>query len=128
MADTLHIPPARAEEMKRDLGAAARVSPAAGKIAISCASVFEPLVNELKYSFNMYKSSSTRVRPIERMVLTGGGAALAGLAEFLTATFAVRAFIGNPWEQVNFHADLKPLLQSLGPRLTVALGLALRPL
>lgn len=118
IANSLQVPAARAEELKRDLGE--------GKLPQPCGVVFEPLVNELKYAFNMHKTNNAAGRPIERIVLTGGGALLGGLAEFLGNQFGVRAFIGNPWEQVRTHPDLKPILANLGPRLAVAVGLALR--
>ena len=118
IATSLKVPPARAEELKRDLGE--------GKLPQACGNIFEPLLNELKNTIAVYKTGNTSGRQIERIVLTGGGALLGGLTEFFSAQFRVRAFIGNPWEQVATHSDLKPILANLGPRLAVAVGLALR--
>lgn len=126
IASTLGITLADAESLKRDLGAKPLPGTVAGILPALLQETLTPLINELHYSFNVYKTRTTIARPPERIILIGGGAGLPGLADMLTKEFNLRTFLGNPWERVNFHPDLKGLVESFGSRFAVAIGLALR--
>ncbi len=88
--------------------------------------VLQPLINEMKYSLTVYESRSTLARMPERIILTGGGAGLSGLPEFIMSHFNIRTFVGNPWERVSSNPDLAPILARLGPKFAVSIGLGLR--
>lgn len=128
IAASMGIGLAQAEAMKRDFGASSLTSNPSGTLPPVLVEVLTPLLNELRYSFNVYKTRNHVARPPERIVLTGGGAGMPGLTEFLAAEFNIRAFVGNPWEHVKFHPDLTPSLQTFGSKFSVAIGLALRNL
>lgn len=126
IAATLGLTLTEAESMKRDLGVKPLPGTTAGKLPALLQETLTPLINELHYSFNVYKTRNAIARPPERIILIGGGAGLPGLADMLTAEFNLRTFLGNPWERVDFHPDLKGLVDSFGSRFAVAIGLALR--
>lgn len=121
LAVNLGLKPNQAEAMKRDLDANTELPPV-------LKDVLQPLLNELKYSFNVYRTRNAVVRPPEKIILTGGGAGTPGIAKLLAAEFNLRTFLGDPWDQVDFNKDLTHILQTMGSRFAVSIGLALRNL
>jgi type IV pilus assembly protein PilM len=72
-------------------------------------------------------AGSTAPAPIEKVILCGGGANLAGLPEYLSATLRVPIEIGNVWRNTFSFNDVIPNIDrahSLG--FATAIGLALR--
>lgn len=128
IAASLGVDAAAAEALKRDLGVKSLPGASAGALPAVLQEVLQPLIQELRYSFSVYRTRNTVARPPERIILTGGGSGLPGLAELCTAEFNLRTFVGNPWERVQFHPDLTSTLQAFGSRFSVAIGLALRNL
>lgn len=61
----------------------------------------------------------------EEIVLSGGSARLAGLAEHYTTAFGIPVTIGNPWERIAYPPALAPSIDRLDGSFAVALGLAL---
>lgn len=91
--------------------------------------VVDPIIKEIQYSFDLYLSQSENAakRP-EKIILTGGAGLFPFLAELITETFKLKCYVGDPWGRVVYQESLKPLLHHIGPRMSVALGLALRNL
>jgi type IV pilus assembly protein PilM len=89
--------------------------------------VFDPIAKQIEYSFDLYlhQSGNEEKRP-EKIVLTGGAAMVPYLADYLAETFGVKCYLGDPWARVIYQDNLKPLLNDIGPRMSVALGLAMR--
>ena len=89
--------------------------------------VIDPLVKQVEYSFGLYFSQggNEQKRP-EKIILTGGAAMVPFLAEHLAETFKVKCYLGDPWARVICQDKLKPLLNEIGPRMSVAIGLALK--
>jgi type IV pilus assembly protein PilM len=89
--------------------------------------VVDPILKEIEYSFDLYlrQSSNTAKRP-EKIILTGGGAQLPYLANFLADKFKLKCYVGDPWGRVVYQDGLKPILHTMGSRMAVAIGLALR--
>jgi len=48
------------------------------------------------------------------------------LAGYLSKILDMNVVIGDPWSFVSCPDDLKPMLNEIGPRMSVAVGLALR--
>jgi len=64
---------------------------------------------------------------IERVFVTGGGANLKGVTEYLSMGLEVRVAIANPWVNVcSFEDYIPPLLLQEAHGYTAAIGLALR--
>jgi len=92
------------------------------------------LAVEIKKHLSFYRthSSSSHSQPsgkgIKKIILSGGGANLKGLADFLNRELKIPVEIGNPWINILLDAKKKSSLlndkESLG--YVTALGLALR--
>ena len=89
--------------------------------------LLRPVLNEIKYSMELYASQASANSPkIEKIILTGGSCLLPGLSAFISDNFKIRAYVGDPWARTIYSEDLRPLLDKIGPRFAVAIGLAMR--
>lgn len=122
IAQVMHIATDKAENVKFDM--AAVQGPEGLPTVIKDA--LNPLKNAIQYALSLYKGKNNGTRMPEKMVLTGGSSVLLGLPEYLTNVFNIRTFLGDPWARILYAADLKPTLQEVGPRFSVAIGLAMR--
>ncbi len=84
----------------------------------------EPIVTEIKYMLEFFYSQNKQ--PVEKIILSGGGALLLGLPEYLAEVLDMNVIIGDPWARIRYPEELKPVLKEVGPKLAVAIGLALR--
>ncbi len=91
--------------------------------------IIDPIIKEIGYSFDLYlrQSGNEGKRP-EKIILTGGGAIMPALSSYLSDIFKLKCYIGDPWGRVVYQESLKGLLHQIGPRMSVAIGLALRNL
>ena len=48
------------------------------------------------------------------------------LADYLTKAMSLRVYIGDPWARVVYPEALKPVLNQIGSRFGVSVGLAMR--
>jgi len=123
IANSLNINLSRAEQFKHDIG----MNPqrlGQGSIPKTIETTLAPIVDELKYSLNLYRSQSTK--NIEKLILTGGSSLLVNLPEYLANILNLRVFLGDPWARVIYPEELKPVLDGVGPRFSVAIGLGMR--
>lgn len=127
IAKTLGIPPEQAENMKRDIRAMQQFSQA-GDISPILTTLLKPILDEIRYSFNLYQGQTEdgQQKRIDKIILTGGGALLPRLPEFLTSLMNVNTYLGDPWARVVYPIDLRPILDEIGPRFSVAIGCAMR--
>ncbi len=117
-----------AERIKRDLGT---VSPGGSGLVGDLPKVIEvlmlPLVNEIRFAMSLYAGMElTLIKKIEKIVLTGGSSHLPLVPEYLAQTLNVNVYRGDPWARVLFPQDLTSVLEEIGPRMSVAIGLAMR--
>ncbi|MGB0757693.1 MAG: pilus assembly protein PilM [Patescibacteria group bacterium] len=123
IAQSLHIDPSRAEQFKRDIG----VNQAAGSaIPRVMKQTLQPILQEISYSHNLYQSQTNQ--PVDKIVLTGGSALLPSMDSFLAEVTNINTYLGDPWMHIGYPEDLKPVLDEIGSRLPVAIGLALKPM
>ncbi len=89
--------------------------------------VLDPILKEVKYSFDLFlgQTGNEGKKP-EKIVITGGSAVFPPLKIKLEKEFDMRVFVGDPWARIVYQQELKPLLSTLGPRMAVSIGLALR--
>lgn len=85
----------------------------------------QPLINEIRYTMNLYTTQQKGTHP-ERIVLTGGSSLLPHLDAFLSRTFNMKVYVGDPWARVWYPENLRPALYEIGTRFAVSVGLALR--
>lgn len=84
----------------------------------------QPIINEMEYMLDFFQSQNSG--RVEKIILSGGGSLLLNLAEFLSKKLNVQVLIGDPWNRVSYPTELKPVILEVGPKLAVAIGLALR--
>ncbi len=48
------------------------------------------------------------------------------LADAICATIGTKTYVGDPWARVVYPLDLRPVLDQIGARFSVAVGLAMR--
>jgi type IV pilus assembly protein PilM len=124
ISSKLNIDFSKAEQLKMDIGLA--LKGAEGVPEIIKASL-APLINEIRYCINLYHSQEEmRGKRIEKIILTGGGAMLPNLTEHLVQFLNFKTYIGDPWARIIYPEELRPVLDEIGPKFSVAIGLAMR--
>ncbi|MFA6255491.1 MAG: pilus assembly protein PilM [Patescibacteria group bacterium] len=123
IANSLNVSLDRAEQFKYDIGMnPQRVGQ--GSVPKTIEMTLGPIVDELRYSLNLYKNQGQK--DIEKVILTGGSSLLLNLPEYLANLLGLRVFLGDPWARVVYPEELKPVLDEIGARYSVAIGLAMR--
>ncbi|TAL20390.1 type IV pilus assembly protein PilM [Patescibacteria group bacterium] len=125
LSDQLKMRLAAAEQMKLDLGALKAMLPAAG-LPPMLQSLAETILNELRYVVNIYLSQQGVAGGVEKIQLTGGASLFPRLPEVINNALGIKTFLGDPWARVVYPEDLRPVLDQIGPRFAVAVGLAMR--
>ncbi len=87
----------------------------------------DELVSGIELAFSYFKSQA-KVENIDWLVLSGGGALIPYLAEFLQSKLNIPLEIANPLRNVDYDPELFQYLQpeKIAPLLTVSVGLAMR--
>ena len=122
IAKSLNIDIKRAEQFKRDIGFTSDGIPSVPKVIETTIS---PIINEIKYSFDLFQSRS-KDGVIEKIILTGGSSTLPGLTDYLSRVLQINVYLGDPWARVIYPNELHPVLEEIGPRFSVAVGLGMR--
>jgi len=127
IAETLGIPFEQAETMKQDIKSMQAFAPT-GDLTPILESLLKPIIDEIKYSFNLYQGQSEPGKPkrIDKIIVTGGSSMLPRLPDFFTTLMNVNAYRGDPWARVIYPEDLRPVLEDFGARFSVAVGCAMR--
>ncbi len=133
IANSLNINLERAEQFQYDIGVSLgknqEKNEAIPKIIEDSLS---PIINEIKYSFNLYEEYKNSILSpedrIEKIVLSGGGAVIPNLSDYLSDLLNIKVYIGNPWGKIKHHKDLDMVLEELGHNFPVAVGLGMRDL
>lgn len=88
---------------------------------------FKPLIKEIEIVFETMRRTAlgTVTRP-DKIILTGGASHCPMLAKKIESHFSIKTYAGDPWARVITSAALKPVLDRIGPRFAVAIGLAER--
>jgi type IV pilus assembly protein PilM len=90
----------------------------------------EPVIKEIEYGFDLYSHQTVdgKTKKPEKIILTGGSAFFPPVAKALEEYFDLKVFIGDPWARLVYQQGLKPILDDIGPRMAVSVGLSLRNL
>lgn len=121
ISKSLNIDLQQAEQFKYDLGVAGTRS---NELPEALKTLVESVASEIKHSLNLFQSNNGKT--IEKIIMTGGSALLFNFAEYLTKEFNMNIIIGSPWSLISYPLNIKPLLDEIGPRLSVAVGLSMR--
>jgi len=133
----LSLTVAQAEERKRKYGlsgegpaAAPGASLPAGQAGADLKRSFElslsPMISELTRTISSWETRTGTT--LNSLVLTGGGATLRGLKEFMQSKVTNQIRLSDPFGKTQAPAFLEAILKDAGPEFSVAVGLALRRL
>jgi type IV pilus assembly protein PilM len=127
VAERMGVPHAQAEAIKQQLGFGALAPTPETQAAVRVVEVSgSSFIDEVRGSLDYYMASSGSA-PLSRLVLTGGGARLSGLAERLGAVTRVPVEHGAPLSSLELgRTGLSPeQIQFVAPLTAVPVGLAL---
>ena len=115
-----------AEEYKKAYGI--KETELEGKIRNVMLPVFNGITDEVRKAMTLF-AEDTGGKPVELLVLAGGGANLPGMAEELTRLLGVEVQVSQPFINVDVTKVNVPInLNVEGCRFSLAVGLALRGL
>ena len=115
--EQMKVSEAEAEQMKKDLP----------NLPPMLESALAPILHEIQYALQLYaRMELTELKRVEKVILTGGSAHLPNLPEYLAAALNLNVYRGDPWARVSTPTDLRPVLDEIGPRMAVSIGLAMR--
>jgi len=122
LASGLNINIQRAEELKKQRGLAGT----GGEYELSTliAPFLDVILSETKRVKDAYEK--TYKGKIERIVLSGGGANLKGIEEYVSKEFGMPVLKVDPSARINYPPNVRPLVPEIASPFAVAFGLALR--
>jgi type IV pilus assembly protein PilM len=123
LAEKMGVTYPQAEQFKFDLSVSLG-SDSHEELAQLLTQTLEPIVTEMQYMLDFFRSQNNG--SVEKVILSGGGALLLNLSSYLSKRLNLQVIIGDPWNRVNYPEELRPVLSEVGPRLAVAIGLAMR--
>jgi len=124
LASSLNINPLRAEELKRQHGLLS--SGPTQELSTIMTPFLDVIINEVKKAQYNYESQFPGTPKIERMVVSGGGASLAGIDKHLETEFALPVIHANPFVKFEYPPEIEPLIRELNPLFNISLGLTLK--
>jgi type IV pilus assembly protein PilM len=83
-----------------------------------------PIFNEAKNIFNNFYLEEKKA--VQKIILSGGSSLMPGLLDYLTEFFNLPIEIANPFLEISFPPTLSEILKKIGPRFTIAVGVAQR--
>jgi type IV pilus assembly protein PilM len=122
ISNSLNVNFDRAEQFKQDLSLGNETADNALPQTVERA--FDPILKEIKYTIDTYRDQNKQ--KVEKIILTGGTALLGNLSGYLSKTLNINTYVGDPWARVIFPTELKPILDRLGAKFAVSIGLAMR--
>jgi type IV pilus assembly protein PilM len=93
--------------------------------------VFEPAMNsivqEIEYGLELYaKMDKTIQTSVEKIIVTGGTSHIPHVPDYFAESLNMNVYRGDPWARVVHPKQLSPVLNEIGPRMSVSIGLAMR--
>lgn len=125
IANTLGVDEAEAEKLK--LG----IIPA-GERQSELEQIFERTctqwVFDIQKAIDLYNSKN-KERPLRKIVLSGGGSKVNGIAEFISKETKLEVIRFNPFSNMKFNEKKidRDYIEAIGPEMAIAAGLAIRP-
>ncbi|ACZ21709.1 type IV pilus assembly protein PilM [Sanguibacter keddieii DSM 10542] len=124
VARAMKLADADAERLKRQLGVGQQVQPDLADAADAVNTAARGLVEAVRNTLSYY-ASQVAGPPVEMLVLTGGGAHLSGLGQYLSSAARLPAVLGNSFQHVTWAktAD-RELVKDRESTFAIAMGLA----
>ncbi len=123
LSENLNIGIEEAEQLKKDIGIVMDSDSSTQRLMEN---LLSPIINEIRYCFDVFKSQEGFTGNVEKIILSGGGALLPNLPEYFMQQTRLRAYIGDPWARVIYPSELKPVLDNIATKFSVPVGLAMR--
>lgn len=124
IAEKMSLSEVEAEQMKQDL-----VFSGNADVPQVLRDALTPILHEIRYSLELYKQQQTEgAGMVEKIILTGGSAHLPGIDAHLSKELDINVYLGDPWARIVKPESMKPMLDEIGPRFAVAVGLAMKEL
>jgi len=124
ISKNLNIDHDRAEQFKRDFGLSVGHDNSI-QVPKTIEFTLNTIIGEIQFVLNnLFRAQN--LAPVERIILSGGSSFLLNLPTYLEKKLSLKTFIGDPWARAVYPIELKPVLQEIGPRFSVAIGLAMR--
>lgn len=121
LAKAMGLDFAQAEQFKIDLSVSEKGS---GELLPIIAKTIAPIISEIEYMLDFFNMSNSG--KVEKIVLSGGGSMITGLTEYLSDKLNLQVIVGDPFNRIVYSDELRPVINEVGPKLAVAVGLALR--
>ncbi len=119
-AMSIGLPEAEATKKDLALGAAGAMPPA-------ILAAVKPLLHEVKYALDMNSQENMQQpKAVDKVILTGGSSSLAGIDRAMSETLNMNVYVGDPWARIATPPESRAVLDEIGSRLSVAIGLAMR--
>jgi len=118
IAQSLSVNFTRAEQFKKDFG----LSPAGSSMPQVMRPILDIIKNESAQLIGLFESRGER---IDKVLLSGGGAKLPNVIEYFSV-LGKPVELAQPWGNLVYPKELKPVIDPLGLNLSVAVGLAMR--
>lgn len=128
---SLKVSQERADQFKRDVGISAE-GQSESSVFKTIEGTINPIVEEIQYTIDFFKEHCVeslgieRCSFIEKVVLTGGSSLLNFFPEYLSGKLNKKVYIGDPFARIIYPDELRSVFEEVGPRLSVAAGLAMR--
>jgi len=127
--EQLGVSEEEAERLKLDFASFSGDSSLPGGLPPILEGLMQPLVHEIRYAIQLYDNMELTDRfQIEKIVLTGGSSLLPRVPKYLAEVLNMNVYPGDPWERLAYPQEMRPVLDEIGPKMAVAIGLALREL
>ncbi len=124
VASTMQLAHAEAEQVKRDLGVGFQAAPGYESAADAVMATTNSLVEAVRNTLSFYTSNHPG-SGVDVVVLTGGGAHLPGLGQYLSSVTRLPVSLGDPISSVRVGKTVdRGSLSGYESLLTVAVGLA----
>ncbi len=118
VAQSLGINFSRAEQFKKDFG----LSTEGQQIPQVIRPILDIIKNEAAQLVSLFESKGDR---IDQILLSGAGAKLPSITDYF-GSLGKQVVLANPWANVAYPPELKPIIEPLGLNLAVAVGLSMR--
>jgi len=113
----------RAEEFKRNYGLVDNVLE--GKILSVLTPIIESILVEVRRGVEFFKGRTLSIAPTD-YVLSGDGALLPGLKEYVAKSLNANVMIAMPWNNIIIDKRFEDIAMKGAPSYSVAIGLALK--
>ncbi|MCB9790686.1 type IV pilus assembly protein PilM [Candidatus Nomurabacteria bacterium] len=113
----------QAEEYKRNYGL--NEDALEGKISQTLSPIMSSILTEVRRGVEFYKSKTLLPAP-KKYVLSGDGALLPGLADYISSNLSISAEVANPWSGIKVPDKYAKVIQKSKPSFAVSIGLALK--